>query len=565
MPVDWSEHLHKAAVGLGMSLGTVVLCAVAATFLRGGALLEFARKIVPGTTRRAAFLAFFLSLVSSVVVVLIAGPARPHVHDEFSHLLAARTFALGRLTNPTPPAWEHFETMHVLMQPTYMSKYPPGQALTQAAGLVVTGRAWVGVILTLAFACSAVAWALAGLIPARWAALGAILCALHPQTVIWSHMYWGGGLGMLGGALVLGGLARLIHSPRLLPAMAMGAGGAILMVVRPAEGLLAGLICAGVILSLLVRSGREQRNRLVWACVWTVVTILLPAAFLIGFYNRAVTGSATLLPYTLHTQSYMSVPLFPWQPMPPPKQYRHEALRAHHDGYERAVFESQTTLPGFLIANLRKFHALVEQHLYRNPALMLAMLALPFTFARSGRTRLLTVCLLPFFGLWLIVAWLEQHYPGPVMPVIFGLCVLGLQRVAAIGAGGFGMRWVTFTCLASVLVYPAVVHREWRHNRSGWWADRARLEVELAAEAGNDLVLVSYAPTHDAGEEWVYNGPDIPAEPVVWARSMGPAADARLMQAYPGRQVWTLEADEIPRRLLPHPAGEAPAASRPAP
>ena len=68
----------------------------------------------------------------------------PFVPDDFSFLLASDTFVHGRLANPTPAMWIHFETIHVSMLPTYMSMYFPGQGLLLAAGKILFGDPWFG-------------------------------------------------------------------------------------------------------------------------------------------------------------------------------------------------------------------------------------------------------------------------------------------------------------------------------------------------------------------------------------------------------------------------------------
>ena len=202
-----------------------------------------------------------LAMAGSALVALLVQWPEPRVHDEFSYLLAADTFAHGRLTNPPHPLWEHFETFHVIQQPSYASKYPPGSALLPAFGMASFGQPAVGVWMSAGLMCGAITWMLYGWLPRHWAFFGGLAAvARFGVASYWVQSYWGGATAAAGGALVFGALGRLRARPRVSTSFVLGAGLAILAFTQPYQGIVAAIPVAVVLLFWIGRGVLPMRS-----------------------------------------------------------------------------------------------------------------------------------------------------------------------------------------------------------------------------------------------------------------------------------------------------------------
>jgi hypothetical protein len=470
----------------------------------------------------------------------------PAVHDEFSYLLAADTFAHGRLSNPTHPLWSHFESMHILQQPTYASKYPPAQGLFLAAGQVFTGQPIVGAWLSGALAAAAICWMLLAWTRPRWAVLGGLVAAVHPLMLLWSQCYWGGAVAVCGGALLLGGIRRLAAAPRLRDSLLTACGIAILANSRPFEGLVLTLL-AGMLFVKSVKS-RPAPAALLTRAVLPLGVVLLLTAGLMGYYNWRITGRPFQLPYAVHEEIYAVAPPFLWQSTHSEPAYRHKELRDQHAGWELQLYEEQQTLWGFLSGAAAKISGLFQA--FFAPLLLLVSL-ITFPLLRRDRWMRLVLVILGLFTLALLSeTWMHAHYAAPIAGLVLLLSVQALRylRTWRWQTRPVGRMLVRASLLLSLILVTRVGVQVASAKGPTWSLQRARILAELKQQGGRHLVLVHYGPEHSQHAEWVYNEADIDQARVVWAREMGPEQDRELLDYFKNRCVWQVDADaELPR------------------
>jgi hypothetical protein len=510
-----------------------------------------------GRHRRTALLAVALLAPALRLAVPPRLPVpEPVITDEFSHLLVADTLSRGRLANPPHPLWQHFESIHILQQPTYSSMYFPGQGAFLAIGKLLFGHAWAGVLLSTGLMCGAICWMLQGWLPPAWALLGGCIAVLRFGLVsYWANSYWGGSVAALGGALVLGAWPRLSRVYRASHGFTLGAGFALLLLTRPFEGLALSL---PVSLHLLFTSWKSGR----WRWMLPAAIVLLAASAFLGAYNAAVTGSPLRPPYAVSIAAYGWPMSLAW--MDPPKvEHRHASMRGYYlweVGLHRDLLHGTRGIIDFIVkaSSLWRF--------FLGPALTIPLCLLPW-IVRGRRLR----PLLAAAGAVLLAGVLEQstypHYMAPAAAAFLAILVQGMRHLRrasclALVSGRSLVRGIPILLLLMVAVRLHLgagwstsgnwgFYQSWCCSRPGNLA-RAGLLRRLESMEGRHLIFVRYGSNHDPLREWVYNEADIDRARVIWAREISPSQDSHLLQYFAGRKVWTVDADSPSPALMPY-------------
>jgi hypothetical protein len=522
-----------------------------------GALLLFPRARGPrrsawigrlrGLARRrhlAVLAVFCLSLFGRIALLTIEPFPEPAVHDEFSYLLGADTFAHGHLTSQPPLDPESFEAFHVLLTPTFNSMYPPASAAFYGAGQAIFGTPRAGLLLVMALACASLCWMLQAFVPAEWALLGGMLSVVHISWFSYfGNTYWGGATAMLGGCLLLGAGQRVLKGwqSQVVALTWLGVALILLLNTRPCEG---GVLALAVLVYLLLRPA--ARGRMLSRRALPGLAVLLLGCAATGVYVQAVTHSATL-PWSLERKQWAITPPFIFQPAAEARPYRFADERELYTQHEPHDYNLQQTVSGFF--------AVLGEKLFRQwlffigPALTAAFLLGLVRTVRSRRFRPMTVLQGLLCLALLPETWMQPQYVAVGIGMLYVLLINGLRTAQVLQRRrlrGGAILPATLLALLILLVGRLFVVplQSWP---PGWCANGgemltyAQVRHLLESKPGRQLVLVRYPEGHTWDESWINNLSDLSDQKVIWARDLGsPAANARLLCDYGGRAVWSV-------------------------
>jgi hypothetical protein len=333
--------------------------------------------------------------------------------------------------------------------------------------------------------------------------------------------------------------------------VAFAAGLVILMNSRPFEGFVVAMLATIALCCWL------YAERAGWGAVG--VRIVLPAGLVLAaacaamaYQNFRVTGDPLLLPYVAHDRQYAAISLFVWKDPPPELAYRHAAMRRYWAEWQRS--QRQQVRQDIVGEFFRRVGSIYGFLFGFWPILAMALIW-PFTL--KTREERWTVGILVVFLLCTLAPLLGYlpHYGAPITALLYLRLLQGFSRLPEWSPSGrpFGKLLLAGLLVAWFIRGGVDLTRPDQVPQFAW--DRAQVIRQIEQTPGKHVVLVRYSPEHRIHDEWVYNAADIDRSTIVWAREMGPPADAPLVDYYRDRHIWLLEADASPAKLEPYSGG----------
>ena len=498
----------------------------------------------------------------------------PVMHDESAYLLQAELFARLRWTGAGRPLAPFFEQLYVLVDGVLASKYPPGNSLILAAGVLV---GLPGLPVVLMNACSsALTFSLARRVADGATALLTWLIWQTSFPMMYYHAnYMSEGVTSLAWLLTWWGIIQWRDGGgRRWLVLAAGAA-AWCMITRPLTGVALGLV-AVVVIVRRCRSTRAWRDLVPAVATAGLVLAVMP------LWSWRTTGDARSTPLATYTRTYVPFD----KPGFGALAAERPAARLPHDQWlTSAAFyqeHSRHTLAALPAIAWERI-TMIDRDGWYDWRGSLRLFALVGLLALSIEGWVVVAAFAAHFLLYLSYAhpaWWTMYYVE-CTPVLGFVTALGITRLLALSLGrqsagtqqmtgggnrltrkladvrralasangaatGQALAAVAIVVVAAVVaggVVATQVRAKIREDHA--YYDAFASVVRRIPEA-RAVVFVHYSAKHPDGLSFVRNVPDLDRAPVWTVYDRG-AENARLLAIAPDRapyvfdeETWTL-------------------------
>jgi hypothetical protein len=244
--------------------------------------------------RRLLVVVAVLNFALCLLVEFVTFRNFPNSGDEYSYFVSAELFARGKLSVPSPPLREFFDTTHIVNDGKFYGKYPPGWPLVLAVG-VLLGVPWIVNPVLGALTLAAIDRLARTHFSTEVANTAVLICLGNPYFIFNSASYFSHPACLLFVTLAIYFALNCLCRPQdrtSAVGLGLSAGGAF--AARPFTTV---VFLVPVVFFLALRRLREPGAT---ALLRPLVFAALPFAAcfaLFLLYNKAQTGNAFLQPF----------------------------------------------------------------------------------------------------------------------------------------------------------------------------------------------------------------------------------------------------------------------------
>jgi hypothetical protein len=465
--------------------------------------------------------------------------AFPHITDEVVYYIQAKFLAQGAITLPAPPVPEAFDIyMMEFNGDQWYSAMPPGWPAMLSLGMRL-GIPWIvnpllaGINILLAYLL------FQELYNRRFARISIFLLSCSPWYIFMGMNYMNHMFTLtcflLAGILIVWARRKGEARWGLLAGIAVGT----VTLIRPLDGVIVGVVMGLWVIGI---GGR----RLNIASIATFTLGVMCIGIVVLSYNYTLTNSPTTFPVNAYFDEHYG---------PGSNDLGFGANRGL--GWPLQPFQGHDPLGGMINANLNTFSINIELFGWSIGSLFLVALIIFSGSLLKSDYLMLAICLAIF------IPYFFYYYSGGpdfgarywflmLIPLI-ALTIRGIEflqkklETAIVGSKTIGVKVMSGVLCLSFMAL--INYFPWRATDKyfhfwGMRPDIASLNKEYSFT--NGLILIHGNVSHpDYASAAVYNPLDWNSSEPIYAWDKDPSIEAQLLQAFPTRTVWVVDAPSI--------------------